>query len=223
MCCSCSSRLNTGDLQMLQLRGKVKTLTETHYKATLKNGKWVQGELKYHNYNTKMYFDEAGNLYKNESYNEAQELQETIIIFRKNGKIIEEKRYDGKGNRTGEIKILAHTDDKMQYQDIYLEGTVLSEGSFIFENGVIVKHEINIPNQEDSLAPRKTTLYLSYDDHYLVKNTHKDESGEILSVIRYTYEAFDAHKNWTKQREYLYEDSDKPSTIVIRTYEYYED
>lgn len=250
MFCLISSKINAqkNDLTKMNLKGKVKLIKETPYKAVEKSGKIVKEkidhELTY--FNTIITFNEKGNIIERRLWSIDGRIEnKTIYKYDEKGKLLEYDKLkpngdlyekftcelDEKGNL---VKLDVSNADRSSERRIYTykydkKGNIIEEKNY--DDGFYM---IKTTYKYDKKGNKIEQNNFDSNGNFNSKSTYKyNEKGNKIEwnffdsqgyffrrqVYKYTY---DKHDNWTQKIEYEDENGvKKPTTIIERTIEYY--
>ncbi|WP_120488692.1 hypothetical protein [Bergeyella cardium] len=246
MFCLASCKNKKNDLTEMNLKGKVKSIRETRYKAVEKFGEAVKvkGDISDSDIE-ELLFNEKGNIIEKNrffyglywkytyKYDEKGNKIEGNY-FNKDGSLCWKYtyKYDEKGNQIEENWFNPDGSLDKKYTYKYDEkGNQVEENNFnkdgSLEDKFTYKYdekgnqiETNWFNEDGSLE-RKFTY--KYDEKgNLIETNWFNEDGSLERKFTYRYTYYDQKDNWTQRIEYEIEnDIEKASTITERIIEYY--
>lgn len=209
---ACTTHQN--DYGTWELKGKVKTCTQTIYKAEEKFGKWEAGRADYSGH-YRINFDENGQYTEIDYLDSDGDLQrKEVAAKREDGKLIEVLVYDENGQLDFTTKITYVSDDERvlnrYYNDNYKahretkqfreQRKLLGfEQIQTFKDGKIVRSTSSYEQNGATIVD--TTVYQYVEGNNSVTTILSDERVYLL-YERYEYLEFDEHNNWTKAMLY---------------------
>ncbi|WP_298512931.1 hypothetical protein [uncultured Kordia sp.] len=216
MLSSCTNKKTDWDLY--ELKGKVKTYNENHYNPVEKSGEWQKGKpLGYGS--SSVSFTKEGDHERIDIFDKNNDLSAHQISKKENGKMVEELKYDAKGNSEGITKYTYLSETELEFVSYDPDGNEVGTGKLFYKDGKIIKRNFK-------------TLYKGRVEFEVEMKFLRDENGMTTAIekkypdggvvtTKFEYVEFDEHDNWTKRFSYTPEDSERPEKIAIRTYEYY--
>jgi hypothetical protein len=218
MLSSCSNSKRS-DWNTFGVKGEVKSYIENYYDVEMKSGEWKKGDLITYG-NSRVSFDRNGNYESIESFDEDNRVSEKVIPKRKDGEIIEEIQYNKNGKITGRSDVTSQSDTEFAYVSYDEDGKKISIGKIFLKNDKAERQELEMDWGGD--ANKKIIVEYKYDENGNISSLKQtDDKGEVMTHDVYKYTEFDDQNNWIERLEYSKDDSDKPSQLCIRVYEYY--
>ena len=208
---SCSGE--TTDRDRAILSGKVKSVTEHQFEATLEDGRWVAGDPSFIGHRI-MKYDRDGNYLETVALNQQGDTTGYSVVERRDGKIVEEEFYSVHMRRTTRT-ILEWVSETQANFEIW-EGDVLHyEGANFYDNRGRILRQVRMVNMKE------VTNHYIYKKNLLVENYHQDMDGNRTFTQVYGYQDFDRKDNWTIRLIYAGDEKVIPDLIVTREIEYY--
>ncbi|RPI42404.1 MAG: hypothetical protein EHM46_05230 [Bacteroidetes bacterium] len=195
------------------LTGKVKSVVEHQYEATLEDGRWVAGDPSFIGHWV-MNYDRDGNYMESVALNYQGDTAGHSVVERKDGKIVEEEFHSVHLKRTTRT-ILEWVSDEQANFEIW-EGEVLHyEGANFYDSRGRILRQIRHANGQE------ITNHYKYEKDLLVENYHEDLDGNRTFTQQYEYQDFDRKGNWTTRLIYAGGEKITPDLVVKREIEYY--
>ena len=219
---SCNQSEKKNDLTEENLKGKVKSIKETTYKAIEKFGQIEKGDVLvdssavYTDYGRFKIYNEKGNKIEENRYNSDGSLYYKVTY-----------KYDGKGNKIEVNHYDSNGSLILKYTYKYDEnGNKIEECWYNEDGSLIVKFtpkydengnmmEVNNYDSDGSLHKKFTYKYDEKGNKIEINNYNSD--GRLDSKTTYKYE-YDKNNNWTQRIEYK---NTIPNSITERIIEYY--
>ncbi len=201
----------------MNLKGKVKSIRETPYKAVEKFGEVVKGDIYS---NEELLFDEKGNITEKNIFNIESLEFKWIYKYDENEKKIEDKLFSSNGN------LISRQTYKYDEKGNLIETNSLNDDGSLFGK-LTYKYdkkgnriESSWFNNDGNLDSKHT---LKYDEKgNKIEKSRFNKDGILIGQWTYRYTYYDQKDNWTQRIEYEIEnDIEKASVITERTIEYY--
>ena len=209
---SCSGGLT--DLDRAGLKGRVKSITERHYKATFKDGHWVAGNPSSYS-RAVINYTSDGSYMGSIALNENGDTTGFTRIRRVDGEMVEEVFYSRISHRTSKTMY-----DRVSDEEVYFE--VWEGAKLSYEGAIYYDSKGRIERQAGVVDDLEVMNYYVYEKGMLVENYQEDLSGERTATLKYEYEEFDDKGNWIVKLTYVGEDQTTPPRVIKREYTYHQ-
>lgn len=232
------------DLQQKNLKGKVKSLKEFNYNATLKNNKIKKKEINFYGENIYSLYNLQGNLTQKYIFFDKDKIKEKYTyVYDKNYNKSEEKfySYDDNVKANGSYKYNSdgnlleyyfryENSDFLDTKTIYQydkNHNLVELNLYHFDNHLFSNYTYKYDNKHNLIEENKTmgqdhhikTIYQYNKDNELISSEVSDNYNIFNRKETYQYTKYDQKGNWIERIEYL---NGKPYTITEREIEYYE-
>jgi hypothetical protein len=233
------ARVNTKrDAVTLNLRGNIKSFTESEFDASLKSGKAQKGKLasrrviqfnELGNQVAQSVFDARGSLKEKSTYAYDENLFKTEYILGKPDGGIDYKstfRYDENGNMVEEVA--TYPDGSLYYKATFayddkgnqVEYTLFNMMGEPIKRITFVYGDASKPVEENVFKPDGALQYkyrYRYDEQgNIIEHSSYEPDNTLRGTLTYKYE-YDNQGNWTRKTTYK---NQKPIEIVERVIEY---
>ncbi|AFL96689.1 hypothetical protein ACQ1Q1_08150 [Ornithobacterium rhinotracheale] len=238
---ACDKQHKKTDAEEMHLKGKVKSVKQTTYKAVEKFGQVERGsESGFNNDNFYVVFNEKGNCIEEVRYNSEGNIdRKSTLAYDEKENCIERVRYNAEGS-IDEKMTLAYDDKGNKIECVFYnsDDSIYSKSTYAYDEKGNCIEEVWY-NSEDSIDVKSTYFYdekgnvrtvVWYDSEGSMtrKNIYDYEGNQIQVDYynsegkfyreTYTYE-YDTHDNWIKKITYK---NDKAESIAEREITYYE-
>jgi len=213
-----SSCSKYNDRNRLCLNGKVKICLIRGYEPVKQFDKWDAGPIKSSGH-VRMFFDEAGNEYKEELVDGNNQLHFKILSQHDEKNIRHDIGYNEKDSIVFK-RTLSLSKNKL-ISDIFDHNGQIKFVDTIFYKKNKIRKEISLALKNDSITDVKISIYEYDKKNNIISIKQIKASGEISHYTKYRYIDFDQKNNWTKRLNFDGRNPEEPGVVETRVFEYY--
>ncbi|MDD3079938.1 MAG: hypothetical protein PHH37_12665 [Paludibacter sp.] len=211
-CSKCDDRTRIG------FNGKVKVCLIRGYEPIKQFDEWDAGTIKSSGH-IRMFFDEAGNEYKEELVDGNNQLHYKILSQHDEKNIRHDVGYDEKDSIIFK-RTLSFSKNKLVFSIFDNDGQKKFVDTVFYKKNKL-KKEISIALKNNSIIDAKITMYEYDKNNNIISEKQIKPSGEISFYTKYKYIEFDEKNNWTKRLDFDGKNPEKPELVETRVFKYY--
>jgi hypothetical protein len=224
------------DLQLMNIHGKVKSITDTSFKVVFEHSKITEKSVERVEYSQ---YNEKGNLVESKichpglddlldiyQYDENGKKEETLSYRDGEIELIYRYKYDDKGNMIEQYEFDNNSILTAKWISKYDEkGNQVESYSYFSDSTFFSKSAIKVDENGNKVEEKHYNSKGGLESTYLYKHNNYgdfietqvyDARGDLKSTYTYKYK-YDKKNNWIKKTVY---DNEIPWVIEVRSFEY---